>query len=188
MKNIIHTGSGSVQQFPQQSCSFFSLFFAFNDWKHPQILHHNLVLICFLLPHQGQAPTWCLHWWVGEWLSAALHGGAAWCQGDTRKRKGGGGWSGVEGEQEGLPPSLHTQATICSQTFSCGRQHLLFTSPYGSVCTPSKTTANTSLTVNWGCVSAGWGKPLQFAHALQRLIINVFHPSSFFTIVLQMCG
>lgn len=61
-------------------------FLQISDWKHPQILHHNLVLICFLLLHQGQAPTWCLRWWVGEWLSVALHEGAAWCQGDTKKK------------------------------------------------------------------------------------------------------
>lgn len=79
--------------------------------SHPQILHHNLVLICFLL-HQGQAPTWCLRWWVGEWLSAALRGGAVLCQGDTQKKKKRG--------QEGLPPNLHTQATICSETLPVG--------------------------------------------------------------------
>lgn len=84
-------------------------FLQINDWKHPQILHHNLVLICLLL-HQGQAPTWCLRWWVGEWLSAALHEGAAWCQGDAQKKKG----------QEGMPPSLHTKATICSETLPVG--------------------------------------------------------------------
>lgn len=32
---------------------------------------------------------------------------------------------------------------------SCGRRHLLFTSPYGTVCTPTTVTPNMLLTVNW---------------------------------------
>lgn len=107
--NIMHKISYQIEEIKKKSPH--SIWERPEFFLHPQIQHHNLVLICSLL-HHGQAPTWCLGWWVGEWLSAARHGGAAWCQGDTQKKRGGGAG--------GLPSRLHTQATICSKTLPVG--------------------------------------------------------------------
>lgn len=60
---------------------------------------------------------------------------------------------------------------------SCGRQHLLFTAPYGTVCTPTTVTANMLLTVNCSLFVQSHSdceKPLQFAHVLWHLVIIVW--------------
>lgn len=122
--------------------------------------NHNLLLICLLL-HQGQAPAWCVHWWVGEWLSAALHEGAAWCQGD---KKG----------QETSPQSLHTQATICSETLPV-RDRASSSQPPPTPrqnCKPTCVTVNMLLTANWSLFSKCRSEKLQ--QCIQSLVSFAF--------------
>ena len=135
-------------------------FLQINDWKR-KILHHNLVLIC-LLVHQGHASNMVLM--SGWWLSAALHEGAAWCQGDVHKKKG---------RQDCHRARTPRQPSAPKP--SCGIQSLLFTAPYGAACKPTTDTVSTLLTVN-GALFAQFHtectKPLQVVHDLQSSVIT----------------
>lgn len=90
--------------------------------------------------------------------------------------------------QEGLPPSPHSQATICSKNPSCGRQCLLLTAPYGTVCKPTTVTVNMLLTVNQSLFAQSHSdceKPPQHVHTVRCSQLMHFID---FLIILQFYG